>query len=61
MLNTTKVELEFIINAYTYLFFETGIRSGISYTSKRYSKSNNKYLTSYDPKNKNRNILSTQM
>ena len=33
-----------------HLIFEKGMRSGASYTSKRYSKSSNKYLTSYDRK-----------
>ena len=29
---------------------EKGLRGGISYIAKRYSKSNNKYLNDYDPK-----------
>ena len=33
-----------------YIFFEKGTRGGISYICNRYSKANNKYLKSYDPK-----------
>ena len=40
----TKVDLELISDADMYLFFEKGLRGGASYTSKRYRKSNNKYL-----------------
>ena len=50
MFNMTKVELELISDADIYLFFKNGIRGGVSYISKRYSKSNNKHLKSYDPK-----------
>ena len=35
------------------------MRSGVPYTSKRYSKANNKYLKSYDSKQES-NILYTQ-
>ena len=31
-----------------YLFIEKGLRGGISYIAKRYSKSNNKYIKDYD-------------
>ena len=31
-----------------YLFFEKGMRGRVSYICKRYSKTNNKYLKSYD-------------
>ena len=31
------------------LFTEKGLRGGISYTAKRYSKTNNKYMKNYDP------------
>ena len=33
-----------------YLFIEKGLRGGISYIAKRYSKSNMKYMKNYDPK-----------
>ena len=58
ILNTTKIELDFISDAYMYLFFVKGMRSGVPYTSKRYSKANNKYLKSYDSKQES-NILYT--
>ena len=33
-----------------YLFIEKGVRGGISYIPKRFSKANNKYMQSYDDK-----------
>ena len=50
MLNMTKVELEFILVAEMYLFFEKGMRGRVHYISKRYIKVNHKYLKAYDPK-----------
>ena len=32
-----------------YLFVEKGLKGGISYVCKRYSKANNKYMKNYDP------------
>ena len=34
-----------------------GTRGGISYISNRYSKANNKYLKSYDPKQESKHII----
>ena len=48
MLKMTKIELELISNFDESLFIEKGIRGGISYVTKRYSKANNKYMKDYD-------------
>ena len=48
MLKMTKVELEKIDNADMHLFIEKGMRGGISYINKRFSKANNKYCPDYD-------------
>ena len=48
MLKVTKVELEKISNADMHLFIEKGMRGGISYINKRYSKANNEYCLDYD-------------
>ena len=58
MLNMTKVELKLISDPDVFIFFEKGMRGGVSYISNRYSKAGNMYLKSYDP-NKNQNILYT--
>ena len=50
MLKMTKVELKLITDADMFKFFEKGSRYNISYITYRYSKANNKYLKSYDPK-----------
>ena len=56
MLNMTKVEFELISHVDMYLFFEKGTRDGVSYISKWYSKANDKYLKSYDPKQEYKHI-----
>ena len=48
MLKMTKIKLE---------LFEKGARGKISYISNRYSKANNKYLKSYDPKQELKHII----
>ena len=50
MLSMTKVEIELISDASMILSFEKGMRSRVSYISKRYCKAKNKYSNSYDPK-----------
>ena len=51
-----KIELELISDAKRYFFFEKSMTDGVSYISKRFSKASNKYLTSYDPKQKSRHV-----
>ena len=53
----TKVKLEKISDADMHLFIEKGMRGGISYINKRYSKANNKYFPDYN-KNKPENYIS---
>ena len=50
MLETTKIKLELIPDPDMYIFSEKGTRGQISYISNRYSKTYNKYLRFYDPK-----------
>ena len=50
MLKMTNIEFEKISDIDKYLFIEKGLRGGIIYIAKRYSKANNKYLNEYDPK-----------
>ena len=50
MLKITGVKLEKISDIDKYLFFEKGLRGGISYIAKRYAKENNIYMNDYDPK-----------
>ena len=50
MLKMTGVKLEKISDHDKYLFFEKGLRRGLSYIAKRYAKANNKYMNDYDPK-----------
>ena len=57
MLKMTKVVLELIPDLDMYILFEKGTRRGISYVSNRYSKANNKYLKSNDPKQESKQII----
>ena len=47
MVNMTKVQLDFVSDVDMYLLFEKGMRGGVSYISKRFSKASNKYLTTH--------------
>ena len=53
----TKVELEKISNADMHLFVEKGIREGISYVTKIYSKANSKYCPDYDKEKPEKYII----
>ena len=50
MLKMTEIELELNSDIGMYLLIEKGIGEGISYIAKRFSKSNSKYMQSYDDK-----------
>ena len=50
MLKMTEIELELISDIDMYLFVVKGLRGGISYIAKRFSKANNKQMQSYDDK-----------
>jgi len=49
MLKMTKIELELISDINQQLFIEKGLRGGISYIAHRFAKSNNKYISDYNP------------
>ena len=53
MLKMTKIDPDPDL----YIFFEKGAKGGISYNSNRYSKANNEYLKSYDPKEESKHII----
>ena len=46
----TGVKLEKKSEIGEYLFIEKGLRWGICYIAKRYTKANNKYMNDYNPK-----------
>ena len=61
MLKMTGVKLAKIFDTDIYLFIEKGLRGGVSYIAKRYSKSNNKYMKNYDPKKQSKFITYLDM
>ena len=52
-----KIDLKLVLDANMYLLFEKGMRGGISYISKRYSKASNKCLKSYDLKEETKHYI----
>ena len=48
MLKKTGIELQLISDIGMHLFIEKGMRQGISYIAKTYSKGGNKHRTDYD-------------
>ena len=58
MFNMKKLELELIADPDMYILLEKGTRDGVSYISIIYTKVNNKYLKSYDPKQESKHIIS---
>ena len=62
MLKVTGVEIDLLCDQDMILFFEGGIRGGISVISKRYSKVNNKYMgDQYDPRKESNYIVYVDM
>ena len=57
MLKMNLIKLELITDPDMYIFFKKGTRGGISNISNIYSKVNNIYLKSYDPKQKSKHII----
>ena len=57
MLNMTKVKVELIPDRDMCIFFEKCMRGGVSYVFNKYSKANNKYLKSCDPKQESKHII----
>ena len=56
-----KIELEKISNADMHLCIEKGMRGGISYIAKRYSKANNKYCPDFHKKTPEKYIIYLDM
>ena len=57
VLNMTGIKLDLISDIDIHLFIEKGMRGGISYISKRYSKANNKYMKCYDSSEESKFIM----
>ena len=57
MFKLTNIKLELILDSDKYVFFQKGKRGAVSYISNRYSKVNNNYLKSYDPKQESKYII----
>ena len=56
MLKMTRMKLELISDIDIHLFIEKGMRDGISYIAKGYSKANNKYMECHDSSKESKDI-----
>ena len=61
MLKMTGVTLKKISDPDKYMFFEQGMRCGISYINKRYSKANNEYCQDYNKEKPKKCIIYLDM
>ena len=57
MLKMTGLKVEQSLYIEMYLFFEKGLRGGVSYICKRFSKASNKYMKNYDPRKLSKYIM----
>ena len=57
MLKMAEIELKLISDIDMYFFVEKRLRGGISYIAKRFSKTNNKYIQSYDSNKSSKFIM----
>ena len=57
MLKMTGIKLDLISDIDMHLFIKKGMRGGISYISKSYSKANNKYMKCYDSSKESKFII----
>ena len=57
MVKTTEIEFKLILDINMHLLIEKGMRGGILYIAKRYSKANNKYMTNYDNSKESKSIV----
>lgn len=57
MANLTPVQLEFLTDIDMLLYFEKGVRGGVSTITKQYAKPNNPDVPNYDKKHKTSHIM----
>ena len=57
MLKMIGIKLDLISDIDMHLLIEIGMRGGISYISKRYSKANDKYMKCYDSSEESKFIM----